>query len=45
LVEWPDLHLKSFQITVPEVYKQIHHIVKAEEEPLGLLAKDLKIAF
>lgn len=32
-------YLKSFQIAVPEFYKQIHHLVKAEEEPQVLLEK------
>lgn len=32
-------YLKSLQIVVPKFYKQIHDLLKVEEDPLGLVAK------
>jgi hypothetical protein len=32
-------YLKSFQIAVPEFYKKMHHLIKADDEPLVFLNK------
>jgi hypothetical protein len=32
-------YLKSFQILIPKFYKQIHDLLKVQEDPLGLVKK------